>query len=386
LRDLIKVHQVVRPKILFVLPGSAIGGAETKTFDLLNSLVAFEKVLVTHSSILKFYSGLSIKSYAFEDFQCRLPHILSPGNIFAYARAIKKISDYEKPHIVLGIMHYGALFATVAHDMFFLKSHTLVTIEGNISAYFKSINRPPSSREKFLLRYCFRRARNVFVPSEGVRADLIDNYGAKKDKVVTIYNGIDIGKIKESSGKEIPYKKDCPWIVTACRLNPQKDFATLLRAFKIVRETKKAKLLIIGDGELKDDIIRLSSELGIHDDIIMPGFQENPFAYISRADVFVLSSFFEGFGNVIVEAMALGIPVISTDCPSGPREIITDGANGFLVAPGDFKEIAARSLLILNNNDVRGSLSSNGQKRAEDFSLYAMAKGYESHIMGLLGA
>lgn len=377
-------HPSKKPKVLFILPASEIGGAENKTFNLLHSLQSFDRVLVTHSSIQNYYSKLDIKKYTFESFNCMFPHILSPNNILTYAKSIKKISDYEKPDIILGIMHFGALFVIAAHDIFFLKAYPVITIEGNISAYFETIHRPPSLKEKLLIKYCLKRAKRVIVPSEGVKRDLVNNYGAREKKVKTIYNGIDIEKAKESSHEEIPFKKDCPWIVTACRLNFQKDFSTLLRAFRIVRDKINSKLIIIGDGELKEDIQKLSVEFNVDKDVIMTGFQENPFAYISKGDLFVLSSFYEGFGNVIVEAMALGIPVISSDCPSGPGEIITDGENGFLVSVGDFEEMAKKCLFILNNNDVRKNISQNGQKSAENFSIHAMRDEFENYMMGIL--
>jgi glycosyltransferase involved in cell wall biosynthesis len=370
-----------KPAVVFVLPASVIGGAETKVFDLLRSLHSFERVLITQSSLVNFYADLGIKTYVFDAFHCTHPHVLTPRNIFAYARAIRTITEREKPDILLGIMHYGALFVTVAHDLFFLRAKPVVTIEGNLSAYFKSINRPPTVKESLLMKYCFIRAKGIIVPSDGVRADLIQNYSAGEEKVRTIYNGVDLERVKKASHNKILYQKDCPWIVTACRLDPQKDFATLLQAFRIIRDTTQAKLFIIGEGVLKDDIMRLSSELKVSEDVIMPGFQENPFPYISKADVFVLSSFYEGFGNVIVEAMALGVPVVSTDCPSGPREIVRDGEDGFLVSVGDAQGMAARCLLMLHDQRARERISYYGLQRAEDFSIQAMGKGFEEYLM-----
>ncbi len=367
--------------ILFVLPTNIIGGAETKTFSLLRSLNSFNRVLITQSPVRTFYSELGIEIYTFEDFGCMHPHIFSPGNIFSYAKAIKKVSDIERPDIILGIMHTGTLFVTVSHDLFFSRASTVVTIEGNISAYFKNISRPPTLKERLLLKYSFKRAKGIVVPSKGVKEDLINNYGASESKVITIYNGIDIENIKKASKEEITYKKDCPWIVTACRLNFQKDFVTLLKAFRIVRDKIKAKLFIIGDGELKDDIFKLSSELGLDEDIIMPGFQKNPFTYISKADVFVLSSFFEGFGNVIVEAMSLGIPVVSTDCPSGPGEIIQHGINGLLVPVKDHNSMAEAVIKLMSDKNTRDEIVMNGNRRVKDFSLGNMTESFRELLL-----
>jgi glycosyltransferase involved in cell wall biosynthesis len=372
------------PKVLLVLPSTVIGGAETKTFNLIHSLDGFYKVLVTHSPISGFFSELGIKTYILEDFDCSNPYSLSPVNIFTYANAIKKISGIETPDIVLGIMHYGALFVTASKTMSFLKYRPVITIEGNISAYFNSINRQATFKERLLLKYCFKKAEGTIVPSEGVREDIINKYGAIRKKTVTIYNGIDIEKIRESAKAAIPHKKDCPWIVTACRLNSQKDFSTLLKAFCLIRKIVNAKLFIVGEGELRNDIIRLASELKINNDVIITGFLRNPFPYIAKADVFVLSSFFEGFGNVLVEAMALGIPVVSTDCPSGPSEIINNGVNGFLVPVEGVKEMDYKCMEILTNADIRRHISNNGKIRAEDFSIYTMGKKFGEYFMNLL--
>jgi len=372
------------PKVIIVLPADVIGGAETKTYNLIYSLKGFDKVLVTHSPISGFFSELKIKRYILEDYNCSNPHSLSPENVFAYANAIKKISSIENPDIVLGIMHHGALFVTASKTISFLKYRPVITIEGNISAYFNSIKRQATFKERLLLKYCFKKAAGTIVPSEGVREDIINKYGASRKKTLTIYNGIDIEKIRESAKAEILHKKDCPWIVTACRLNSQKDFSTLIEAFSIIRKTLNAKLFIVGEGELRNDIIRLASELKINNDVIITGFLRNPFPYIAKADVFVLSSFFEGFGNVLVEAMALGIPVVSTDCPSGPSEIINDGVNGFLVPVKGVKEIAYKCMEILTNAEIRRHISNNGMTRAEDFSIHTMGKKFGEYFMNLL--
>ena len=123
--------------------------------------------------------------------------------------------------------------------------------------------------------------------------------------------------------------------------------------------------------------------MSLNEDVLLLGFQNNPFQYISKSEVFVLSSFFEGFGNVIVEAMALGVPVISTDCPSGPEEIIEHGINGFLVPVGDYNRMAEYILNILNDNELWNKISLAGLKRAEDFSALKMAKNYEKLFLEL---
>jgi glycosyltransferase involved in cell wall biosynthesis len=173
-------------------------------------------------------------------------------------------------------------------------------------------------------------------------------------------------------------------IVTSCRLNAQKDFSTLLKAFREIRKTMESRLIIVGDGELREEIIRLAETLGLSEDVVITGFKRNPFRFLRSADVFVLSSFFEGFGNVIVEAMALGIPVVATDCPSGPAEIIQNGANGFLVPVMDYHRMAEAILKILTDEAVRQEFSLKGIERAEVFQMSDMVERYRRLITNLL--
>jgi glycosyltransferase involved in cell wall biosynthesis len=376
---------IKRPKLLVILPASSFGGAESCTYDLVRLVDMFNPVLLTQAAIKQFYSELPLPIYTFDDLHCLDPYLLSPRNIFRYARAVKDVARRERPDVILGIMHNSLPSMALASDLYRLRIPTMGTVLGSFSAYFKSINRSPSLAERLLMKYCFTRIGEIITPSKGVREDLIANFYAAPDKVYTIYNGMDLAKIRAASDAPIPYRKSCPWIVTACRLSEEKDLFTLLRAFKRVRTNKEAKLFIVGDGPLKDSVTQLAIELSIEGDIEMTGFQVNPFPYIAQADIFVLSSFYEGFGNVIVEAMALGIPVVATDCLSGPGEIIRNGENGFLVPVGDHDVMAARCLEILNRQDVAQRIAQRGRERSEDFSVGNMVRGFSDHLNKLLG-
>jgi glycosyltransferase involved in cell wall biosynthesis len=329
----------------------------------------------------RYFHDINCKIYCFEDFGALNP-TLSPRSIYTYSKAVKNISNLENPEIVLGIMQFSPIYACCAKDFFFMKSKVVISYRGVVSEFFKRI--PSFGRwAKFLVYYSIKSASNIIVPSEGIRRDLVEHFGASELKTKVIYNGIDLVSVKELAKADINLKKDCQWIATSCRLSPQKDFATLLNAFKIVRNNIKAKLVILGDGEMRRTIEDWLEDMGLKEDTVLLGFQENPFRYISKSDIFVLSSFFEGFGNVIVEAMALGIPVISTDCPSGPGEIINHGINGFLVPVGDYKKMAEYILNILNDNELWNKISLAGLKRAEDFSALKMAKNYEKLFLEL---
>jgi glycosyltransferase involved in cell wall biosynthesis len=126
----------------------------------------------------------------------------------------------------------------------------------------------------------------------------------------------------------------------AGRLEKQKDFETLIRAFSHVRKDATVRLVILGRGSRKEKLRALADDLGVGDDVLLPGFVDNPFKYMARAGVFALSSQFEGLPGVLIQAMATGCPVVSTDCPSGPREILDEGRYGPLVPVGDPEALA----------------------------------------------
>jgi glycosyltransferase involved in cell wall biosynthesis len=141
-----------------------------------------------------------------------------------------------------------------------------------------------------------------------------------------------------------------PVILGVGRLTVQKDFPTLIRAFARVRQKRNARLLILGEGELRSELNALVAELGLQADVALPGFVENPFVFMRHASLFVLSSAWEGFGNVLVEAMACGMPVVSTDCPSGPAEILQNGKWGRLVPVGDVQALSEALLATLEES------------------------------------
>ncbi|NLO89188.1 MAG: glycosyltransferase, partial [Clostridia bacterium] len=184
----------------------------------------------------------------------------------------------------------------------------------------------------------------VVAVSQGVADDLVKTTGLMRELIKVIYNPIVtpelLEKAKESIGHPWFKPGQPPVILSAGRLTAAKDFPTLIHAFARVRAERLARLMILGEGEERPNLESLVRELGLESDVSMPEFVENPYAYMARAAVFVLSSAWEGFGNVLVEAMAVGTPVVSTDCPSGPAEILEGGKWGKLVPVGDVEKLA----------------------------------------------
>lgn len=192
-----------------------------------------------------------------------------------------------------------------------------------------------------IARFTYPLADRVIAVSLGVADDLVERTRLKRASITVIPNPFNIAAISQKAG-ELPghdwlENRDMPVIVSAGRLEAPKDFPTLIHA---VAHCDNCRLIILGEGPDLDTLTQLARNLGIAQRIDFTGFVANPYSFFARADCFVLSSLYEGFGNVIVEALATGTPVIATDCPFGPREILDNGTYGDLVTPGDEQALA----------------------------------------------
>jgi glycosyltransferase involved in cell wall biosynthesis len=189
-----------------------------------------------------------------------------------------------------------------------------------------------------------------------------------------IHNGIDLVLIEKLSKRQLdPYRMlASPIVLAAGRLVPQKDYVTLIQAFAALQQRRKCTLVILGDGPAESAVRAMVKSLKLEKDVVLAGHVDNPYAYMSRADCFVLSSRFEGFGLVLAEALACGCPVVSTDCPSGPREILDNGEYGRLVPVGDAEELASAMYYTLHRLHNRTALKA----RAAEFSEQRMVDHY----------
>lgn len=212
-------------------------------------------------------------------------------------------------------------------------------------------------RHRLPTRWLYPRADAVVAVSEGVRQDVIRLTGMDPRRIVVIPNPVVTPQLTAYSrlpaGHPWFQASSPPVVLGVGRLTRQKDFSTLLRAFAGVRSQVDCRLVILGEGRDRSELYDLASALGIRESVSLPGFTVNPYAYMARASVFVLSSAWEGSPNVLTEALALGTPVVATDCPSGPREILENGRLGHLVPVGSPTDMAAAIRATLANPPVR---------------------------------
>jgi len=225
----------------------------------------------------------------------------------------------------------------------------------------------------------YRSSDRVVALSEGIRTELVDLYKLAPSQVVTIHNPVAIPNLvvaaQRAANEPSPVGRNHRLVVAVGRLTRQKGFDILLHAFA---HTSLANtiLAILGEGEERQELQALTATLGLENRVILPGFVSNPGKWLAHADLFVLSSRWEGFGHVIVEAMAAGVPVVAFDCPHGPRDIIENNVTGVLVPTNDEVELGLRIAQVLSNSAMGAQLSAAARKKLHRFSLTEISKTY----------
>lgn len=270
---------------------------------------------------------------------------LPARNYRTYARQLARYYDEVRPDFVLTSIYITGLCALVAR---FLAKHKPKVVLGAHNLFTAKTGRPDNTKDKYLLdraaRLLFPQADAVVCVSRGVADDLARRVPLRKERLHVIYNPVVPRNLEALAREPVTH----PWLqeprsqstmVSVGRLVPQKGMDTLLRAVKL--GPADARLIVVGDGPERVRLERLTRELGIGDRVDFAGVDRNPFKYLARADLFVMSSRWEGFGNTLVEALACGCPVVATNCESGPSEILDGGRLGALVPVDAADRLAA---------------------------------------------
>jgi len=233
---------------------------------------------------------------------------------------------------------------------------------------------------KTFMRLTYPFANGVIAVSQGVKNDLCRLGSLRENQVEVIYNptatGVSPHRAEHSERERLWGSGFRYHILSVGTLKTQKDHATLIRALARLPENLAAKLVILGEGPLRADLLALVNELGLQQRVELPGFISDPYPWFRSADLFVLSSRWEGFGNVIVEALECGVPVVSSDCPSGPAEILENGRYGKLVPVQDPIALASAMAQSLGETHDREAL----MRRAKDFSVQKISDQYLAYM------
>jgi len=250
----------------------------------------------------------------------------------------------ERPRILVSSLTHANVIALWAARLAGRATPVIVTVHNTVSESSREQGSMAGVLWPHLMRAFYPWASCVVAVSRGAADDLARTSGLPRDRVQVVYNPVITPPVM-ALARQAP---DHPWfasgqppvILGVGRLTRQKDFPTLIRAFTEVRRHRKARLIILGEGEDRAALETLAGELGVAGDSALLGFRENAMAYMAASALFVLSSAWEGLPTVLIEALAAGTRVVSTDCPSGPREILQEGRLGALVPVGDTAALA----------------------------------------------
>jgi glycosyltransferase involved in cell wall biosynthesis len=287
---------------------------------------------------------------------------------------LTKLLLQRKPERILVFHIELAILMIILKKLLFLKTFIIARSINTLSEAFKY---PDGFWEKYIAKkaigFFLPLADRIIAQSTGMRDDLIKYFGIPEEKVITIHNPVEFSANGFYSGNGIPAKNEFLFVG---RLSPQKGLTNMLKAFSLAcHETDDMHLTLVGDGPELEHLKNLAKELNIHDKISFEGYQANTQEYYSRAKATLLTSFFEGFPNVLVESIANGTPVISFDCPSGPADIILPGVNGILVPHQDVQEFSKALAAV-----AKGEISFNRQEvidSSKRFSTGLVANKYE---------
>ncbi len=283
---------------------------------------------------------------------------LLPQKAMFYLPALAEYLEMRQPDAIISADTYCNLAAIWARQVSRAPSKVIVSERNALSVQLRRPERRQAWRWRHvppLIGALYPRADGIVAVSDGVAQDLADLCAIPRRSISTIYNPIHTGEVLERRALQPALH---PWlqqgqppvILGVGRLVKPKDFTTLIRAFALLRARRPARLLILGEEQERGErarLLALARSLGVGDDVQLPGHVENPYPFYRHAAAFVLSSYREGLGNVIIEALACGCPVVSTDCPYGPSEILEGGRYGRLVPVGDAAAIAEAIALTL---------------------------------------
>ena len=299
-------------------------------------------------------------------------------SLFQLAGYLRK----EKPVSLLSAMDHANVIAILAKQFAGVTTRVAVSVHSTLSV---EVEKAKSWRGKIMpwfINKTYPKADAIIAVSTGVAEDLSQITRLHLSAIKVIYNPVVTPELEKKRHQALdhPWFKEnqVPVLLAVGRLSEQKDFTNLIKGFAIIRKQRECRLLILGEGEQRKQLETLIDRLELNEEVQMPGFVENPYAFMSKADIFVLSSAWEGLVTVMIEALACGTPIVSTDCPSGSSEILEAGKYGRLVPVGDSQALAAAVIATLDEEADTERLI----VRANDFTQDTSVKQYLAILEG----
>jgi len=339
-----------RPDLAIFLPSLHVGGTERTMAGLATGIASFGfRVDLVLCSAEGHYLAPLPDSIRIVD--------LTAARVLSSVLPLASYLRRSRPCAMLSALTHANVIAMLASLTARTDTRFFLSERSNLSQATRDTT---SLRERLLPHLCsllYNRAERVICVSQGVADDLAANHRVRPDKLVTIPNPVDAAGLLHTAATSPAadideFKAGRHLIVSVGRLDPAKDHATLIAAVKLAQRSWDLCLAIIGDGALRDDLVREIGRLGMAGSVRLVGFDPAPARWMARCDVYAHSSRREGFPNALVEAMACGAPVVATDCPSGPREILDGGKWGRLVPVGDPVALAAAICATLESGSI----------------------------------
>lgn len=361
-------------KIAFFLQSLAGGGAEKSVVNLanyyVNQSIDVDIVLVTKTGA---YLKILDKKINIIDLQ-KTRSILSIWSL-------RKYLVKNQPDVIMASVVHTNIVMVLAKILLFKNIKTKFFVnQVNHLVYSLTQGKKERVLDRFkfkLIAFLYSLSDGVISMSKGVESNLLSYGFITKEKSVFIYNPVINDEMLFLSKQAVDFNFNKKTFIAVGRLVKQKNFSLLIEAFSEIKNTLDCQLVILGEGHLRETLEEQIKQLKLKDDVHLLGFVDNPFAYIKQADVFVLSSLWEGFGNVVAEALALGTQVVSTNCPSGPSEILKNGKVGFLVEMNNSEKLADAMLKALENPIDESKLI----ERSLDFRIEKIAKQYQKVLL-----
>lgn len=324
----------MRKKIVFIVPSMRGGGAERVILNLINNLDN-NKYDVSLILLQKQGPYLTFLPKSINIIDLNVKRVR-----YSLCKLIKTLNTI-RPDVILSTLGHLNLGLLLIRKF----------IKGSPKIYVREANSPSKSMAKMsslkrksfysLYKYLYPKADLIIAQCEEMKKDIYSTLGIEENKIKYIYNPINIKEIELKMEEFNPYEESKVNILAVGRCSYQKGFDVLINAMEIiVKKISNIHLTILGEGELKEELIKLVNGKNIEKHIDFVGFKENPYPYYYYSDLYVLSSRYEGFPNSLLEALACKTKVVSTDCKSGPKEIIGDNEYGFLVNEGDYISLA----------------------------------------------